>query len=50
MYFKGESLNEKDLILKRLNKSEQDKVIVEFKSKQDSPHPIGTFNIQIEKI
>lgn len=50
MYFAGDSLNSKDLILQRLKKSDQNKVIVEFKSNSQTPHPIGTFNIQIEKI
>ena len=50
MYFSGESLNAKDLILKKLKKSDQAKVIVEFKNIEQIPHPIGTFNIQIEKI
>lgn len=50
MYFAGESLNAKDLILKKLKKSDQAKVIVEFKKLEDVPHPIGTFDIQIEKI
>ena len=50
MYFTGESLNAKDLILQRLKKSDQAKVIVEFKKVGDVPHPVGLFNIQIEKI
>lgn len=50
MYFSGESLNDKDLILKRLKKSDQDKVIVKFETKKEIPHPTGVFNIQIEKI
>jgi protocatechuate 3,4-dioxygenase beta subunit len=50
MYFSGESLNDKDLILKRLKLSDQSKVIVDFKDVENVPHPIGTFNIQIEKI
>ena len=50
MYFTGESLNAKDLILQILKKSDQAKVIVEFKQVVDVPHPVGVFNIQIEKI
>ena len=50
MYFSGESLNGKDLILQRLKKSDQAKVIVEFKPVADVPHSVGVFNIQIEKI
>ena len=50
MYFTGESLNAKDLILQRLNKSDQAKLIVDFKEVTDVPHPVGVFNIQIEKL
>lgn len=50
MYFSGEALNAKDLILQRLKKSDQEKVIVEFKKTGETPHPVGLFNIQIEKI
>ncbi len=50
MYFAGESLNEKDLILIRLKKSDQAKVIVDFKKLEHVPHPVGIFNIQIEKL
>jgi protocatechuate 3,4-dioxygenase beta subunit len=50
MYFAGQGLNEKDLILKRLKKSEQTKVIVDFKEVEKIPHPVGFFNIQIEKL
>lgn len=50
MYFAGEALNDKDLILKRLKLSDQSKVIVDFKTVEQAPYPIGTFNIQIEKI
>ncbi len=50
MYFAGEALNQQDLILQRLKKDDQKKVIVEFKSKQNIPHAVGVFNIQIEKI
>lgn len=50
MYFTGESLNAKDLILQRLKKSDQAKLIVNFKEVTDVPHPVGVFNIQIEKL
>lgn len=50
MYFSGEQHNATDLILKRLKKSDQRKVIVEFKELEQVPHPIGVFDIQIEKI
>lgn len=49
MYFAGQSLNQKDLVLQRLKKSDQQKVIVEFKS-VDGALPVGTFDIQIEKL
>ncbi|OFZ31539.1 MAG: hypothetical protein A2622_02860 [Bdellovibrionales bacterium RIFCSPHIGHO2_01_FULL_40_29] len=50
MYFSGNILNNQDLILKRLKKSDQEKVIVSFQHVKDSPHSVGVFNIQIEKI
>jgi protocatechuate 3,4-dioxygenase, beta subunit len=50
MYFSGEALNDKDLILRRLKKSDQEKVIIPFQSQIGIPHPTGVFNIQIEKI
>lgn len=50
MYFTGESLNAKDLVLQRLTKSDQAKVIVDFKQVQNVPHLVGQFNIQIEKV
>ena len=50
MYFSGNVLNEKDLILKRLKKADQEKVIVQFKPSKKIPPPVGVFNIQIEKI
>ena len=50
MYFSGETLNSKDLILQRLKKSDQTKVIIDFKKSDSAPHPTGIFNIQIEKV
>ncbi len=50
MYFTGEKLNEKDLILMRLSPSDQKKVIVEFKVASQKSYPTGLFNIQIEKV
>lgn len=49
MYFAGEALNEHDLILQRLKAEQQNEVVVELKN-TSAPHPVGTFNIQIEKI
>lgn len=50
MYFVGDQFNDKDLILQRLKKSDQKKVIVDFLVVENVPHPVGTFDIQIEKI
>lgn len=50
MYFVGDQFNDKDLILQRLKKSDQKKVIVDFLVVENIPHPVGTFDIQIEKI
>ena len=50
MYFAGESLNDSDLILKRLKKIDQDKVIIQFNVVENISHKIGLFDIQIEKI
>ncbi len=50
MYFLGDSLNDKDLILQRLKKMDQKKVIVEFKKTAELPYEAGVFNIQMEKI
>jgi protocatechuate 3,4-dioxygenase, beta subunit len=50
MYFKNDPLNEFDQILQSLKKSDQDKLVVEFKNQATQPHPVGQFNIQIRKI
>jgi protocatechuate 3,4-dioxygenase beta subunit len=51
MYFNGNDLlNSRDLILSRLSQEQQKEVIVEFKNRADAPHPVGTFNIKIEKL
>jgi len=50
MYFAGEALNSKDLILQDLTPEQQAQVIVDVAPKAGSPHPVGVFNIQIEKI
>jgi protocatechuate 3,4-dioxygenase beta subunit len=51
MYFNGNDLlNSRDLILSRLSQEQQKEVVVEFKNRADAPHPIGTFNIKIEKL
>jgi protocatechuate 3,4-dioxygenase, beta subunit len=49
MYFKGDELNDVDLILQDLDHEDQNKVIVEF-LQTEQPHPVGTFDIQIQKI
>lgn len=50
MYFAGNDLNAKDLILQDLSAEDQEKVIVSFKDSADQPHPVGQFNIQIRKL
>ena len=50
MYFAGQELNDQDLILKRLHSEQQQEVIVELKKVTGLDNPVGTFNIQIEKI
>lgn len=51
MYFTGnEDLNSKDLILSRLKPSQQKDVTIAFKAQEGVPHPVGVFNIQIEKL
>lgn len=50
MYFAGDALNADDLILQRLSKAQQERVVIELKSQDGLPHPAGQFNIQIEKL
>jgi protocatechuate 3,4-dioxygenase beta subunit len=51
MYFNGNDLlNSKDLILARLSDDLQKEVIVDFKKRADAPHPVGVFDIKIEKL
>lgn len=50
MYFADNELNSQDLILQRLSTEEQNEVIVDLKKIASAPHPVGTFNIQIEKL
>ncbi|MES2801690.1 MAG: protocatechuate 3,4-dioxygenase [Bdellovibrionota bacterium] len=50
MYFAGQALNDKDLILQDLSATDQDKVVVAFKNRADQQHPVGQFNIQIRKL
>lgn len=50
MYFKHESaLNAVDEILQALKKSDQEKLIVEFKAKPNQNYPVGQFDIQLKK-
>lgn len=49
MYFKHDPLNAIDQILQELEKSEQDKLIVDFQDRADETYPIGNFNIQLTK-
>lgn len=50
MYFAGNDLNDKDLILQDLDHEDQEKVIVELKKKENENHPVGEFNIQIRRV
>lgn len=50
LYFSGNQLNAKDLILSRLPKTEQDKVVVPLKQTSDLEYPVAHFDISIEKI
>lgn len=50
MYFADEALNDSDLILQDLSPDEQKEVVVLFVERFDRPHPVGTFDIKIQKI
>lgn len=50
MYFAGHSLNSRDQILRRLPQNDQAKVIVNFNTQQGLPHPVGQFDIVMEKV
>lgn len=50
MYFHGHPLNASDRILRQLPKSEQEKLIVQFRPQEDLPHPLGSFEITIERV
>lgn len=50
MYFAGHELNMKDLYIQRLSPADRAKVIIPLKHVQGLPHPIGNFNILIEKM
>ncbi len=50
MYFSGDALNEADLILSRLTPAQQKDVVVELKNRADLQHPVGVFDIKIEKV
>lgn len=51
MYFKGESLNDSDLILRAVPQAQRAEVIVDFQNSEDNPDLyVGSFNITIEKI
>ncbi|OQW50333.1 MAG: hypothetical protein A4S09_00630 [Proteobacteria bacterium SG_bin7] len=47
MYFAGNELNDKDLILKRVKAKDRSKVVIQLK--QANPHPIAVFDITLEK-
>lgn len=50
MYFAGHELNMKDLYIQRLSPADRAKVIVPLRRVQNLPHPVGNFNISIEKM
>ena len=50
MYFEGEALNDKDLILQDLPPQERKEVVVLFVEQFTQPHPVGIFNIKIQKV
>lgn len=50
MYFAGESLNAQDKILMQLPLREREKVVVNFETHPELPHPRGVFDIGILKI
>ena len=50
MYFAGQELNGKDLILQDLSHEEQEKVVVPLRNIAGQAHPVGDFNIQIRKL
>ncbi len=50
MYFAGDELNAQDKLLQQLPQKEQAKLVVEFKTVESIPHPVGKFDIQIEKV
>ena len=50
LYFENEKFNETDLILQRLSKEDQKKVIVRLATNEKTAHPTGIFDINLEKI
>ncbi len=50
MYFKNNPLNDVDQILQSLKKTDQDKLVVEFKNQTTQKYPVGQFNIQLRTI
>ncbi len=53
MYFFGQELNDNDLILQRLSKAEQEKLVVPLRTTSFNPNEptlIGTFNISMTKV
>lgn len=49
MYFSGQELNDKDLILNRIKPEDKAKVIVPLIEPSDSLYPVANFNITLEK-
>lgn len=50
MYFAGHDLNMKDFYIQRLSKADREKIIIPLRHVQQLPHPVGNFNIQIERL
>jgi protocatechuate 3,4-dioxygenase, beta subunit len=50
MYFKDDIYNKNDNILQSLSETDRDKVIVDFKIVEGSPHKVGQFDISIRSL
>jgi protocatechuate 3,4-dioxygenase beta subunit len=50
MYFSGDKLNDQDLILQNLSKSEQEQVVVSLAKDAGETYPVANFNISLNKV
>lgn len=50
MYFSDDPYNSTDLILQNLPPSERNKVIVDFTKETNEQHPVGQFDMRIQKV